>query len=445
MFVDLNDNAQLDSTEYPFRQTVHISPDNYFSFPDSSGTYLFSVLNDGAYEAHIQSPSPYFDVKPAKVNFGGGQNSVQDANIRLVPNVDILDGDLALHELNPPRFGSVGSVLVGFKNNGTRTLDSAEVTLDCGPNFDFIALTAVFYQEPVKHQQISGGTLQASISGIPPLQERHYAAYGKLNTFMLPGDTVVCYSRLTTSPQGEATLLNNVDTVYLTVVGAYDPNDVTAYPGDEVPTQSLNSDGSLDLTYRIRFQNTGNAATQFVRIENQYSPLLEPGQFVLGATSAPCEVRFLEAQKIEFMFKNYALPPAKLDSAQSEGFVFYQIKSRAGLHVGDSIFNSAAIYFDFNPPVITNKAVSYLGKTNGFPDISTEKNQFNLYPNPCKKGHLVQFSNIFKNLPNWWLYGESGRLIRSGTMETGINTQDLLPGAYLVWCEGKSKWLIVTE
>lgn len=445
VFVDLNDNAQLDSTEYPFRQTVHISPGNYFSFPDSSGAYLFAVLNDGAYEAQIQSPSPYFDIKPAKMTFGASQNSVQGADIRLVPNVDILDGGLALHELSAPRFGSFGSMLASFKNNGTRVIDSAEISLDCGPNFELTALAAVSYEQPVKHLRISGSTLQAGISGIPPLQERHYVAYGKLNTFMLPGDTVVCYGRLTTTPQGEATLLNNVDTVYMTVVGAYDPNDVTAYPGDEVPTKLLDTDGSLDLTYRIRFQNTGNAATRFVRIENQYSPLLEPGQFVLGATSAPCEVRFLDEQKIEFLFKNYALAPAKLDSAKSEGFVFYQIKSRDGLQVGDSIFNSAAIYFDFNPPIITNKAVSYLGETSSFPDISAEKNQFSLYPNPCRKGDLVQFSNLFKDLPNWWLYGESGRLIRSGTMATGINTQGLLPGAYLVWCKGKSKWLIVTE
>ncbi|MBK7939135.1 MAG: hypothetical protein IPJ82_19565 [Lewinellaceae bacterium] len=161
-------------------------------------------------------------------------------------------------------------MLASFKNNGTRVIDSAEISLDCGPNFDLTALAAVSYEQPVKSLRISGSTLQAGISGIPPLQERHYVPW-KLNTFMLPGDTVVCYGRLTTTPQGEATLLNNVDTVYMTVVGAYDPNDVTAYPGDEVPTKLLDTDGSLDLTYRIRFQNTGNAA-RFVRIENQYSP-----------------------------------------------------------------------------------------------------------------------------------------------------------------------------
>ncbi|MBK7939136.1 MAG: hypothetical protein IPJ82_19570 [Lewinellaceae bacterium] len=70
VFVDLNDNAQSGLNGISLSSNGAHIPRQLFSFPDSSGAYLFAVLNDGAYEAQIQSPSPYFDIKPAKMTFG---------------------------------------------------------------------------------------------------------------------------------------------------------------------------------------------------------------------------------------------------------------------------------------------------------------------------------------------------------------------------------------
>lgn len=442
VYLDLNDNAQADPDEPGWAQTVAVAPGNYLSFPDSLGAYRVDVLNGGAYQAGVLSPSPYFEVVKANFSLSGSQSNIAGANIRLRPTASALDAAVRLAEVSPARFGFATRLLVSLQNLGTLPTDSTRLALDCGPDLDLQGLAIVSGANVIPRQQTVNGTLTATLPGQGILATQHLLAQGQLNTFLSPGDMLVCTVQQTAFPLADAVAANDRDTLSLLVTGAYDPNDLTAYPGGTVAPATLAPDGSLDLTYRIRFENTGNAPTDFVRVENAYSPLLRPETFRLGAVSAPCAVRFLSGNRMEFSFPDYRLSAAAVDSLGAQGFVFYQMRSRPGLVLGDSLAGEAAIYFDFNPPITTNQAVTRIANP-----VATEEprvgHSWRIYPNPAPEGARLRFSESVAADAPWWLFSAEGRLVGYGSAGAGIVAPR--PGLYQVWCGGVGQWLVVVR
>ena len=61
---------------------------------------------------------------------------------------------------------------------------------------------------------------------------------------------------------------------------------------------------------------------------------------------------------LEFTFSNILLPDSNVNEQASHGSVMYTIRQNISNVIGDTIENTANIYFDFNAPVITNTAIS---------------------------------------------------------------------------------------
>ena len=60
------------------------------------------------------------------------------------------------------------------------------------------------------------------------------------------------------------------------------------------------------------------------------------------------------AGSLNFIFDNIHLPDSTTNEAGSHGYVIFEIKPLAQLPVGTGIGTGAAIYFDYNAPVLTN-------------------------------------------------------------------------------------------
>jgi len=74
------------------------------------------------------------------------------------------------------------------------------------------------------------------------------------------------------------------------------------------------------------------------------------------------------------------LPPSVENTSIGKGYVTFKVKPKAGYVTGDIIPNTAGIYFDFNPVIITNTFLTEfidLLAVNEF-----ENNDFIFYPNP---------------------------------------------------------------
>ena len=131
--------------------------------------------------------------------------------------------------------------------------------------------------------------------------------------------------------------------------------------------------------------------------------------------------------KVEFIFENINLP---FDDANNDGYIAFKIKTKPTLVVNDSFSNEASIFFDYNFPIVTNKATSTF-KTLGTQDFDFDR-YFTVYPNPATSQVTIDAKEI-DNL-NLEVSDANGRKILeqklNGSSNT-ININQLASGIYL--------------
>jgi len=108
------------------------------------------------------------------------------------------------------------------------------------------------------------------------------------------------------------------------------------------------------------------------------------------------------------------------------------LKPRVGLLPGDALENTAAIYFDFNSPVITEPSALVAEFSTG---VVEQGSTPGLFPNPAS-----DFLNIRWGVPangsyTWTILSSDGRILQGGTRAKGDTTFDihqLSDGFYLL-------------
>jgi uncharacterized repeat protein (TIGR01451 family) len=151
----------------------------------------------------------------------------------------------------------------------------------------------------------------------------------------------------------DADYSNNVDSMHTTIWGSYDPNDKTV---DKPYIEALTVTGPQELTYTIRFQNTGTLAATTVYILDTLESRLDVNTIRLIASSHPYELT-ANGNILKFLFEDINLPDSTSNELMSHGFIRFSVKT-SELQDFSEILNDAAIYFDYNTPVITNNAVT---------------------------------------------------------------------------------------
>lgn len=206
---------------------------------------------------------------------------------------------------------------------------------------------------------ISGNTVSWDFPSVPGLGEAFFSIT------LLPDINMPIGSMVTSDIQVDV-FPNQTDDIFLgdnhlsytqTVVNSFDPNDITvnipAYNHDLIAPQS-----ALSLDYTIRFQNTGTAEAINVRVLDDIEEDLDLSSFEMIGSSHPCTLTFNENNQVEWLFENIMLPDSTSDEEASHGYIQYRIETQPNLMLEDVVENTAAIYFDFNEPVITNTATT---------------------------------------------------------------------------------------
>lgn len=140
----------------------------------------------------------------------------------------------------------------------------------------------------------------------------------------------------------------------LEITSSYDPNDKQIFPTGLGANNYVVPGEALDM--KIRFQNTGSDTAFRVVVVDTLSVYLDPATLTLGATSHAytLSVSGLGAPILEFTFNDIQLPDSTTDLLGSQGFINFSIAPFDSLPHGTAVSNEAAIYFDFNLPVLTN-------------------------------------------------------------------------------------------
>jgi len=195
------------------------------------------------------------------------------------------------------------------------------------------------------------------------------------------------------------------------LINSYDPNDKQATPFGYDSPHFIKA--NTDLEYKIRFQNTGNDTAYLVVIRDTLSTLLNPESVQPGASSHPYNFRLYGPGILEFSFPNILLPDSLTDERGSQGFVLFRVAQRPDLADGEVIYNDAAIYFDFNPPVITNETDHTIG--SNFIVIGREVLVENLevlvFPNPSNSTIYFELSSYENQNLQFSLFDLNGRRI----------------------------------
>jgi uncharacterized repeat protein (TIGR01451 family) len=227
----------------------------------------------------------------------------------------------------------------------------------------------------------------------------------------------------------DSDLQNNAYSITQTVVGSYDPNDITVsietQEFAQIPTEGL----SLD--YTIRFQNTGTAPAQFVRVTDIIEEDLDISSFEMLSASHTYELTFNENGELEWYFDNIQLPDSSSDLEGSQGYIHYRITTVPNVVIGDVIENAAAIYFDYNEPVITNTATTIFYECPEELVITTEGNY-------CEGESIVLLATYGWDEYSWTVNDQP-----DGT-GLGISIDNAAPGIYFITCEGSTTYCTST-
>jgi hypothetical protein len=133
------------------------------------------------------------------------------------------------------------------------------------------------------------------------------------------------------------------------------------------------------------------------------------------------------------------LPDSTTNEPRSHGFVQYAIKAQQPVPDNTLISNTAYIYFDFNPAVVTNTTESLM--VYEIPTYTTEpsKPQFQCYPNPITNTLTIQQPTA--QTATYTLYNTLGEVVSKGAFDTPTHTipvSHLPVGMYYLQVNGVS-------
>jgi uncharacterized repeat protein (TIGR01451 family) len=143
-------------------------------------------------------------------------------------------------------------------------------------------------------------------------------------------------------------------------IGSFDPNDKQGLPLGVREEHFIPIDQEIE--YLIRFQNTGTDTAFTVIILDTLSKDLNPASIRPIGSSHAYSWQVLGEGVLQFVFNNILLPDSNVNEAASHGYIKFAIKPRPNLPDPTRVENQAAIFFDFNIPVITNRTWHTFGE-----------------------------------------------------------------------------------
>jgi uncharacterized repeat protein (TIGR01451 family) len=223
----------------------------------------------------------------------------------------------------------------------------------------------------------------------------------------------------------------------MTVSGPYDPNSKSAYP-EGYGSQHIVRMGT-PLDYVIRFQNTGTDTAFTVVLRDTLSRWLDHSRVEMTGASHPCELYLVGDSILHISFRNIMLPDSNTNMKGSEGYAAFRVYPKPGMEPGTLVDNRAAIYFDFNKPVITNNVRR---KYDNWVLVLADKNpaggllNVKVYPNPFVDNVTIELpENASGGSHSFELFDTDGRLIKQTTFEGRRLTlnRDQLPAGVVMW------------
>ncbi len=394
IFVDFNYSNVRDWDEPPYRAILGYNPGPYVS-SDYFGYFVRYITSPGTTIVSIARGVPsYFSTQTFAVTYpGSSSHTFLFMPLQAISSID----DMQIFAYGgPSRPGFEKNIGLTIINNST-TNKSGTVEFIHDANYSYINSypTHASYNSTTK--TITWNYIDLNPSGYSSISIRLMLSNVMIGTPLQSTAKVFPVS-------GDISPLNNIFLKNEIAGGSFDPNDKTVEPAGKITNEDVINEDSL--TYTIRFQNTGTDTAFTVRILDTLSSMLNLETIELLGSSHEFSFSMDENGIAEWIFDNILLPDSTTNEPLSHGFLSYRVKPKTTLVVGDSIKNTAHIYFDFNEPVATNTVVTAVVEQNNILDLTWRLEA--LYPvpdfvtvqlrNSTSPYDLVDSANVFGDI-----------------------------------------------
>ncbi|MBK7886631.1 MAG: T9SS type A sorting domain-containing protein [Bacteroidetes bacterium] len=427
LFADSNSNGIQDSAELSLTaRKITEQNTGRITFTDQNGNYSLVVLDSGNFTVSPQSllwynPAPFWHT----VAFTGNQQTDSLNDFAFQPQSTFDDVCVTITPMGPFRSGFNAFYQISYGNYGTTTVT---------PTVIFYPFSNITFQSAtLPPSQITPDSVLWNLPAMTPFQTGSIIVTVHVNPGLLNGTLINSSVHIEPYLTDANPSCNNSNwKIYTT--GSCDPNDILVNEAAFTTTQLSTFPW---LEYIIRFQNTGNDTAFTVKILNPIDTIklnLSTIEFVNA--SHPVNLNWINYQRnMEFKFENILLVDSNTNEPLSHGFVRYRIQPKTNLSAGDSITNFAAIYFDFNEPVITNTAKTIIILPTGIPSATATQGKLFVFPNPAENSINISGIQLENGKAQLRLTDIYGKLILAKTITTStatLETDHLSTGIYLI-------------
>ena len=447
VFYDQNGNCTIEAGENGIQNVqMHVAGYGY-QYTNSMGDYSFKVPTGNYFlNQTIQNIYPLAscqsNIIPIIATSATGcviTNNIADT---LNPLHDV---KINLWSVNTPVPGFLYHQTLVISNQGTVTEQDIVVGYQSDGQLNAATFTSSvpFINSGLNYWQASGGTLSLSPGN-------NYTSTINYNVpANIPNSTSLVFKDSTayTSPMSnwinDYTPYNNVNYVVKIVQSSYDPNFKEVFPTGSGPEGNIFQTDSV-LDYAVHFQNLGTFMAQNIYVLDTLDADLDWTTLKPIYLSHPGTITISEGGILKADFPGINLPPKSQSEALSTGMFTYSIRRKANLPLGTEFTNSAAIYFDYNAPVITNTTLNTLFDTMGVDNIKNIKQTAGLriFPNPAGNAFSIVTDLANAEAARITVANTQGQVvfsqeanISSGAQQTNVNTSNLASGVYFVTLE----------
>jgi uncharacterized repeat protein (TIGR01451 family) len=396
---------------------------------------LYLDVDTGQYTVSFNYPHPYYNISPPSVNVNlVNYFDTAVVNFTVTPIPGRRDLTISAIPLSPARPGFTMQYKLIYKNVGTDTVASGQVLFKRDSRINFNSATPSV-------SSINGDTLKWNYSNLKPFDSSSIII--NMTVQPLPavniGDTLTSIA-LILPLTGDLTPADDSAIVRQRVTGGYDPNDKTENLGGKISAQQVTAGGYIN--YIIRFQNTGNDTAFNIIVRDTLDSKLDWNSFNLIASSHPYVLQINSNNRLAFSFNNIKLVDSVHNEPASHGFIAYRIKPKNNLLVGDTIKNSASIYFDYNLPVKTNiqQTIVVNNIITGISGPQPDRLSLSMFPNPTGEIIWLRLKDQSTGLGILRVIDMNGKeiyfknlgMINSSNFTTSINLSKYTPGLYTI-------------
>jgi uncharacterized repeat protein (TIGR01451 family) len=366
-----------------------------FSMAAGSGNYQISYGQLGSYWGFCTTPTVSLAATNDTVVFNAGVIALVNC-----PELVVSIGSNVFRRCFDNNY-----LNISYQNIGSAPAENAYVELFLDPKLEFLSATPIAAIQNGQTFRFELGTLAVGASG-------QISVNFKVDC-NAEIEEILCASAhiypdtlcLPVAPR------HSENQFCLPVVASYDPNDKTAFLNGRPEFSKILPNEELE--YLIRFQNTGNDTAFNIVIVDTLTTYLDASSVLPGVSSHPYSFELDKGHILRFSFRNILLPDSNTNEVASHGFVKFRVHQNPNNVLGNEIKNSAAIFFDYNAPIITNETNLKISIPSRTADLENRV-YAQIFPIPAREKVQVSLKNADAGTVLWRMFDTTGKLISNG-------------------------------